>query len=163
MDKSQVVDDARLQTKLTHLQMIQGVISRMASDVQTLKTLAVSVTGAVVALAQPSGGATNWLVWISLLPIFVFWWLSAHSLHVERSYRQLYDLVRQDKEVETLSMDWRKYNDGVACTIKLAFSITILLPYAATAIVLILTAVFLGQSVRSDIQLPISENTNVKQ
>jgi phage FluMu protein gp41 len=44
-----------LEQKIAHLGMIQGVIGRMASDSQTLKTLAITVAAAIIALGQTQG------------------------------------------------------------------------------------------------------------
>lgn len=130
-----------LDSKIAHLQMIQGVIGRMASDTQTLKTLAITVAAAIIALAQAGTGITSWLALLGILPTLLFWWLTAHALHVERAYRHLYDLVRKDAPVESFAMDWRPYKQHVDNQLKLALSPTVLLPYVGVIVILIAVAI----------------------
>ncbi|WP_271895909.1 hypothetical protein [Candidatus Phyllobacterium onerii] len=131
-----------LDQKIAHLQMIQGVIGRMASDAQNLKTLAIAVAAAIIALGQTAGGITPWLAVVGTFPIVIFWWLNARYLHIERAYRHLYDLVRTDQPVEAFLMDWRSYRTAVASPLKIAFTQSVLFPYAAVIMILLLIASF---------------------
>lgn len=130
-----------LEIKIAHLQMIQGVIGRMASDTQTLKTLAITVAAAIVALAQGGGAITTWLALLGIVPTLLFWWLTAHALRIERAYRALYDAVRKDEPVEPFAMEWRPYQKKVDNPLKLAFSGSVLLPYLGVIMILIVVAV----------------------
>lgn len=131
-----------LEQKIAHLGMIQGVIGRMASDTQTLKTLAITIAAAIIALGQtqgatPSGSTPSYLPLIAVFPILIFWGLTGKQLHVERAYRRLYDAVRLDEEISPFSMDWREFRHQVAGPLRLAFSWTVALPYIGVVIILV--------------------------
>jgi hypothetical protein len=75
--------------KMKHLDLIQGVITRMASNSFVLKgwsvTLATALFGFSAKESEPR------LALLALLPILVFWGLDAYYLGLERRFRTLYD------------------------------------------------------------------------
>jgi len=79
--------------RVKHLDMIQGVIARVAGYGATLKnyciTLATALCGFAVTLQHP------YLAVVSLMPIILFAALDAQFLRVERRFRALYDEVRK--------------------------------------------------------------------
>lgn len=79
-------------TNETHLQMIQGVISRMAGNSFMLKGWAVTLISAVFALAAQ--GANPRIAFVAYLPAVTFWLLDAYYLWQERLFRRLYDATR---------------------------------------------------------------------
>ena len=90
--------------KINHLQMIQGVISRMASNSFALKGWAVTLVAGIFALASKDADTMYFLV--TYIPVVVFWGLDAYYLQQERLYRALYDKVRTLSEDEIdFSMD----------------------------------------------------------
>lgn len=76
-----------------HLEMIQEVVSRMASNSFSLKGWAVTLVAGILALAGKDTDKMNFGV--AYLPILVFWALDSYYLLQERLYRALYDKVRQ--------------------------------------------------------------------
>ena len=81
-----------MDAKIKHLELIQGVINRMASNSFLLKGWSVVLVSAVLILVSRHGGS-RWAL-IGLIPTLVFWGLDAFFLHQERLYRALYDHVR---------------------------------------------------------------------
>lgn len=78
--------------RIKHLEMIQGVINRMASNSFDLKRWSVLLlSGALLFLAR--SGDTDF-IWIALVPLLAFWFLDGYFLNQERLFRQLYDKVR---------------------------------------------------------------------
>lgn len=75
-----------------HLEIIQGVISRMASNSFSLKGWAVTLVAGIFVLAGKDTDKMYFLV--AYLPILVFWGLDSYYLLQERLYRALYDKVR---------------------------------------------------------------------
>ncbi|MEI5682340.1 MULTISPECIES: hypothetical protein [unclassified Mesorhizobium] len=129
--------------KIAHLQMIQGVVGRMASDIQTLKNLAITITAAIIALAQPTGSIKLVTALAGMVLLAIFWYLSAHYLHIEKAYRYIYDEVRKGKEeIEPFTMAWRNFAQKVDSPWKLSLSITLLLPYLGIIIVLLCMALW---------------------
>ena len=82
--------------KLKHLEMVQGVINRMASNSFMLKGWAVTLVAGIFALAGKDTDKLYFLV--SYVPVIVFWGLDAYYLLQERLYRSLYDKVRQTEK-----------------------------------------------------------------
>lgn len=132
--------EKQLDIKIAHLEMIQGVIGRMATDSQTLKTLTITITAAIIALAQASGGTTPKLALLGIVPTFIFWYLTAYYLQVERAYRELYNAVRWDEDVDVFSMEWRPFKKKAGNLMFLAFRPTVFLIYGAASVLLIVVA-----------------------
>lgn len=124
------------QNKVEHLRMIQGVISRMASDTQNQKTFALTVTGAVIALGEIGPGSTQILAFLGVGMIVILWQMTARQTHVEHAYRRLYDDVRRDAPVEPFTMDWRQFSKYVSTQFRLSITLPVLLPYLALASIL---------------------------
>lgn len=82
-----------MESRLKHLEMIQGIITRMASNSFALKGWAVTLVVGIFALAGKDTDKMYFLV--AYLPIIVFWGLDSYYLLQERLYRALYDKVRE--------------------------------------------------------------------
>ena len=81
-----------MERKLKHLEMIQGVINRMAHCSFLLKGWSVILVSGLFALAAKE---TNPLfVYLAYLPAIAFWILDGYYLFQERLYRKLYGEVR---------------------------------------------------------------------
>lgn len=84
--------------QIEHLKMIQGIITRMASNSFSLKGWAVTLVAAIFALTWAN--ISRGFLLIALIPIFAFWALDAYYLNLERKNRKLYDKVRKMDEAE---------------------------------------------------------------
>lgn len=82
--------------KLKHLEMIQGIINRMASNSFALKGWAVTLVAGIFALASKDADKIYFLV--AYIPIVIFWFLDSYYLLLERRFRSLYDKVRNLSE-----------------------------------------------------------------
>ena len=81
-----------MDTKLKHLEFIQGVINRLATNSFRLKGwTVVLVAGLLAFLAQAK--CIEYAP-VALVPIIFFWGLDAYFLWQERLFRALYDHVR---------------------------------------------------------------------
>ena len=81
--------------KISHLNMIQGIITRMGNNSFALKGWAVGIMIAVYAFAGKSNVKA---VIVTLMPLVVFWFIDTYYLMLERKYRCLYDDVRKKVE-----------------------------------------------------------------
>lgn len=79
-------------SKIRHLEMIQGVINRMASNSFKLKGWAVTLVAGIFALASRDTDKLYFL--IAYIPIVIFWGLDSYYLLQERLFRSLYNKVR---------------------------------------------------------------------
>lgn len=81
-----------MEEKMKHLEMIQGVINRMASNSFMLKGWAVTLVAGIFALVGNDAEKIYYI--IAYIPIIVFWGLDSFYLLQERLYRGLYEKVR---------------------------------------------------------------------
>ena len=80
--------------KLKHLEFIQQTICRLADNSFRLKQWSVLLAAATLALLSQQPAPIGWAIFISLIPVLVFWWLDGYFLWQERLYRKLYNQVR---------------------------------------------------------------------
>lgn len=83
---------------MRHLEMIQGIINRMASNSFSLKGWAVTLVAAIFAISSRDTDKIFFL--IVYIPVIVFWGLDSYYLMQERLYRSLYSKVIRIKEEE---------------------------------------------------------------
>lgn len=114
-----------MEQKLAYLQMIQTVITRMASNSFLIKGWSVTLVAALFALAAV--GTNELFVYLAYFPAFMFWALDAYFLRQERLFRELWDHVREvDRNVD-FSMDTERFTDEVDSTWGVAWSRTLAL------------------------------------
>lgn len=87
-----------VENKVKHLEMIQGIISRMAGNSFLLKGWAVTLTAALLALYTRNINQS--IMWLLPAPLIIFWSLDAYYLSQEKCYRDLYNEVRLKKNNE---------------------------------------------------------------
>ena len=73
----------------THLQIIQGVIQRMASNSASCKTWCVTIVAAILVLAGEKENPK--LVCIALMPTILFGALDVYYLGLEKGFRKSYN------------------------------------------------------------------------
>ena len=115
-----------MDAKLKHLELIQGIINRMASNSFSLKGWSVILVSALFALAAASPNARFSL--LAYFPAVAFWVLDAYFLRQERLFRKLYDKVRAmpDNQID-FSMDTSPHLAEVQSWRRVAFSVTLLI------------------------------------
>ena len=103
--------------KLKHLELIQGVISRMAGNLFFLRGWVITlIAGILVLLTQLDGGKLP-VVFLGFV-IILFWSYDGYFLALERMYRDLYNKVRKMREEEIdFSMDISEFKGKVQNTI----------------------------------------------
>ena len=129
-----------MESKLKHLELIQGVVDRMASNSFRLKEWSVVLVSAILFLAarEDSGEAAL----IGLLPAVVFWGLDAYFLRQERLYRALYDDVRMlDPHEIEFSMKADTFTGRKLAWPSSLFSTTLLTFYPTVAVAVVLASI----------------------
>lgn len=92
-----------LDVKISHLGLIQSIINRLGLNSFLIKGWTVTIT--VAMFAFPVKKSLAGVVVLSMLPVFVFWWLDAYFLHQERLYRQLYyDVAGREEPITTFNL-----------------------------------------------------------
>lgn len=78
---------------MKHLELIQGVINRLAGNSFSLKRWSVLIlTAFVILLAREPHSHHHWFI---LVPLAALWLLDGYYLAQERLYRELYDQARE--------------------------------------------------------------------
>ena len=119
-----------MQAKLTHLQLVQAVITRMGSNSFLLKGWSVTLVAALFALAAAKTELR--FVLLAYFPAIAFWLLDGYFLNQERLFRALYDHVRGVEEADVnFSMDTSPYVSDVDSWSAVCFSKTLRLFHGA--------------------------------
>lgn len=73
----------------SHLQIVQGVIQRMATNSTSCKTWCITIVSAILVLIADKDKPE--LAWLALLPSILFAALDAYYLALERAFRASYN------------------------------------------------------------------------
>jgi hypothetical protein len=124
------------------IDLIQGVINRMANNSFMLKGWLISLIAVVLALSKDSllSCDLKLILLILCFPIIIFWYLDAFFLHREKCYRALYDWViknRMTSNENIYSLDFRPYQKKVKSVFRIMFSQT-LFPFYGLAFLLLI-------------------------
>lgn len=130
------------------IDLIQGVINRMASNSFMLKGWLISLIAVVLALSKDSFFSCNAIFVCSILcfPILIFWYLDAFFLHREKCYRALYEWLiknRMNTNDNLYSLDYRPYQKKVKSLFRIMFSKTLFPFYGLSFILLIIVILFI--------------------
>ncbi|MCD8179857.1 MAG: hypothetical protein LUF26_00015 [Firmicutes bacterium] len=125
-----------MESKIRHLEMIQGIINRMAGNSFALKGWAVTLVSGIFVL---SGKDTDKLYFlVAYIPVLIFWFLDAYYLLQERLYRSLYEKIRttDEKDIDfSLKVTEIEFDSKNNCFCSCLFSKTILGFYIPLAMV----------------------------
>lgn len=83
--------------KISHLNMIQDIITRMGNNSFALKGWSVAIVIAICGFVVDN---KEQMAIITLIPLIIFWILDSYYLLLEKKYRLLYELVRKKEEKE---------------------------------------------------------------
>jgi hypothetical protein len=98
-----------MENKRKHLEFIQGIISRMASNLFFLRGWTITLIATLLALFIKGNGSI-YIIYFLIVLTMIFWILDGYFLSQERSFRDLYNYVRKLKEEEIdFSMDISEY------------------------------------------------------
>lgn len=108
MTHPKLSSDALVQLRLGHLNIVQGIIGRLAGYSATVKNFSITLAAAAVAvnLAQDQKG----LLGIAIAAVGLFMLIDAYYLSQEKAFRDLYDEVagRPLSEAAELRIDRHK-------------------------------------------------------
>jgi len=132
--------------RIKHLEMIQGVINRLAGNSFAIKGWSITLASALIAIAVDKSDGRFALA--ALLPVMAFWILDGYFLWQERLFRKLYDAVRleqKNKAEDMFTMNTSPYLDKTPSWFATAFCIdgkkpNTLLYFHGVVVLCILTA-----------------------
>jgi len=135
---------AKVEKKLKHLEMIQNIINRMASNSFLVKGWCITLVSAVFVLSGKD--ANTMFIAVAFFPLLMFWILDAYFLRQERLFRKLYDKVRNtDESSIDFSMNTAPFTAEVASWLAVAFSQTLLLFYGAIVVAILLAVLIVSR------------------
>lgn len=101
-----------MEKKFKHLDMIQGIVNRMAGNSFMLKGWTVTLIAGVFALA--SKDVDECYFGIAYIPILIFWGLDSYYLQQEKLYRSLYEKITntEEKDIDfSLKASLKEFDD----------------------------------------------------
>ncbi len=130
--------------QVKHLEFVQDVINRMASNSFLLKGWSVTLVAGLVALAASSGNCVYSA--LGLLPSVSFWWLDAYYMRQERLFRKVHDAVRRGElESDLYCMKTAKYAAHVPGLVSTAFSKSVFAIHGAVVGTVVIVTFVLSQ------------------
>ena len=120
--------------KITHLEFVQNIITRMNTNSFMIKGWAITLVSALFALAAKD--ADRLYVLIAYVPIPMFWIMDGFYLSKERQFRDLYKRITSLDELNiNFLMETDEYNQGKNTWCSSLISTTIWPFYGALIIV----------------------------
>ena len=123
-----------MDAKIKHLEFIQGVVNRLASDSFRIKGWTVVLVAALFVVLARDGRIES--ASIGLVPVLIFWGLDGYFLWQERLFRALYEQVRITEEADIdFSMEVSEFrNVPTRSWLGATFSRTLIFFYGALAV-----------------------------
>jgi hypothetical protein len=122
--------------RLKHLEMLQQIITRMASNSFLVKGWSVTLLSAILVLTAKD--KVYAMGWVAVIPVAAFWLLDGFFLRQERLFRKLYDRYRsQSQDTPTdFSMDTSVVAKNVGSWGRVMVSRTLLIFHGGLVILL---------------------------
>jgi len=125
---------------IKELEMIQGIINRMANNSFLIKGWVIVLVIVILLLKGNKYQAS-----IAFIPILVFWFLDAYFLRIERLYRRLYNWVK-DNRLKTkdflFDLNYKRFEKEEQSILRIMFSITLVLFYGSIFILTLIYVIF---------------------
>ena len=126
---------------IEELKIIQDIIKRMAFDSFMIKGGAITLV--IITLLLKGG---SFQVFISFIPLLVFWYLDAYFLWQERMYRELYNWVVKNRlktEDFLFNLNAYRFKDKVQGKLRIMFSLTLGWFYGSIAVLILIYTFFI--------------------
>mgnify|MGYP004000178505 FL=1 len=131
-----------MEQKIKHLEMVQDILKRMASNSFFLKGWTVTLVAALLVFLVEVNDET--ILYVAFLPILMFWSLDGYFLRQERLFRKLYNhtCTLKNEKIDFL-MDTSGFQKETASVLSVMFSITLFLFYGSMVVMIGLLVYFL--------------------
>ncbi|MFA5804231.1 MAG: hypothetical protein WC879_06275 [Melioribacteraceae bacterium] len=74
-----------------YLTILQSVINRMANNSSSCKTWCITIISAIIVIVSDKQKPN--LVWISIVPLFLFFMMDVYYLSLEKQFRSMYNCI----------------------------------------------------------------------
>lgn len=125
--------------KEKHLEIVQGVVNRLAYNSFFIKGWAITLLTGLMAVYAASGDKV--FIILAIVPILLFWFLDSYYLWQERLFRRLYAEIVAGSYPSDFSINIEKINKSDISYIGVVFSKTIFPLYFI--IILLLVIIYL--------------------
>ena len=108
--------------EIKHLEIIQGVINRLASNSFKMKGWSIGLITAFYAFIFSQDASIKWYAFlVPLIPAFGFWLLDAYYLRLEKLFRKVYEWVVDchnglRTDYKPFYMNYERFSNDVPCT-----------------------------------------------
>lgn len=117
------------QEKMSYLQMIQNVITRMSESSFKIKGWGIGVMLAIFSFAGNQGDKR--CILFTVVPLLVLWCLDTYYLQLERKYREFYDYKLNAKDDDKMfDMNYNNMKIADICPFFLSKNLHFCLKYA---------------------------------
>ncbi len=97
------------ENKLKHLELIQGIITRMGGNLFYLRGWVITLVAGMLALLTQLNNSELPIIFLTII-LLIFWIYDGYFLAQERSYRDLYNETRKKKDEDIdFSMNITEY------------------------------------------------------
>ncbi|MGY6648096.1 hypothetical protein [Wenyingzhuangia sp. IMCC45574] len=129
------------------IDLVQNIISRMASNSFLLKAWLVSLVAILLALNKETIVATNLNIFsvIIIIPVLIFWYLDAFFLHKEKCYIKLYEWIINNRETSDqykYDLNYKRFINEEKSIFRIMLSETLVLFYGLIVICLIFLTLY---------------------
>lgn len=133
-----------MESKHKHLELIQDIIDRLSNHSFQLKRWTVLIVAAILSYEIKSSEQKT--IYITFIPVVIFWLLDGFYLYKERMFRSLYNHVRKLQEYEIdFNMDTDMFYGGKNSWLRTMFSPTVGIFYIALIVSIITVIIFILQ------------------
>ena len=133
-----------MKDKIKHLEFIQNIITRMATNSFILKGWAVTVISILFVLEL--NHLNNNLFVFTLFPAFIFWGLDSYYLRQEKLFRRLYDHSRKNiGQDDMFSLSTKRIEGEVDSWFRILFNPTIYYLYGTIVVMILIILIILKQ------------------
>jgi len=126
---------------IKELEIIQGIINRMAYNSFLIKGWTITLVVATLLLKED-----KYNTFIAFIPIIVFWFLDAYFLRLERLYRRLYNWVK-DNRLKTqdflFDLNYKRFEREEQSIPRIMFSITLVWFYGSLFVLTLIYVILL--------------------
>ncbi len=131
------------ENNLKHLEFIQNVITRMNTNSFQIKSLAITIASALIAVYASTQKVS--FIFIGIIPTIIFWFLDSYYLQQERKFRGVYEDVAEitkNQKVKLFEMPINKYVGGKYCYFNVFKSKTIIWFYLPIIMLLLILSFY---------------------
>jgi len=108
---------------IKELEIVRGIINRMVYSSFLIKGWAITLVVGTLLLK-----GNKYQSFIAFIPIFVFWYLDAYFLRLERLYRRLHNWIK-DNRLKTadflFDLNYKRFEKEEQSILRIMFSITL--------------------------------------